>query len=946
MKLLRTISFFLFLFLICKITSAQVFGGNPSSLKWDQINTDTVRVIFPRGLSAEGERVANLVQYLSKNDRKTIGYREWKLNLVLQNQTMNSNGYVALAPFRSEFQITPPQQSFQLGSDRWIDFLSVHEYRHALQNMNFDKGLSHVMGILFGEAGQSFATDLAVPNWFWEGDAVFMETSLTDQGRGRLPAFFDEFRALQLEHKNYSWLKMRNGSYKDEVPDHYPLGYLMCAYGREIYGDTIWKNVTNEAVRFKGLIYPFSHALKKYTGYRVIPFYHQMLDYYTKKWAADTPTHKSYIVTNLTTARHDVFSDQEYPAFISNDSLLFLQTTYKKIPAIILMDSLGNISTVVKQDIVLDNYFSYNDHKIVWIGYRFDPRWGWKDFGDIRLYDMQTHKTYTLSHRTKYFSPDISHDGKKIIAFRTTANQQYELVLINAETGKVLEQLPNPDHYYYTYPKFSIDNQSIFTTVKNREGNMALIQQWLYTDSVKIWTPFAPKALGIPMVTPGHVYFTAGFGRQNNIYVVNTSSGDIQQVTNETYGNYQPAVNPAGNKLVFSEFSLYGNQLKSIHLDTSAFQPVTTSAIMQVHDFYVRKAITDEGHDILNSIPNVHYPITKYPQGSHLINAHSWEPIINDPDYGFELLSDNILNTLSASMYYQYNRDEYSHTVGINATYSGWYPVLNVGGNYAFDRSELTSRGNLIYWNESSESALAYVPWNFSSGKYFRYLTAGGGLHHADIYYLPNVHYILHNFGFNYTDESIQFLQERVAAQQNIYSHFAQNIYLQWDHSLGNMFASQWLLQGDFYLPGFFPNHSIELQVAYQQKDTANAYSFTDDFIYARGYTTPYYASIYKLGANYNFPILYPDWGIGGIVYALRIRGNVFYDYSRTTYYNAGQAAHQQFRSAGMELYFDTNWWNEYPISVGIRFSHLFDTDPQDPLKRNTWEVIIPLQLN
>ena len=28
---------------------AQEFGGNPSGIKWQQINTDTARIIFPDG---------------------------------------------------------------------------------------------------------------------------------------------------------------------------------------------------------------------------------------------------------------------------------------------------------------------------------------------------------------------------------------------------------------------------------------------------------------------------------------------------------------------------------------------------------------------------------------------------------------------------------------------------------------------------------------------------------------------------------------------------------------------------------------------------------------------------------------------------------------------------------------------------------------------------------
>jgi hypothetical protein len=182
-------------------------------------------------------------------------------------------------------------------------------------------------------------------------------------------------------------------------------------------------------------------------------------------------------------------------------------------------------------------------------------------------------------------------------------------------------------------------------------------------------------------------------------------------------------------------------------------------------------------------------------------------------------------------------------------------------------------------------------------------------------------------------------------AQQHIYSHFAQDIYTQYTRTIGNRYAEKWLLKGDFYFPGFFPNHNIVLQAAYQQTDTLRQYTFSDNFIYARGYSVPYNISVYKLGINYHFPICYPDIGVGGIVYAKRIRGNVFYDYSRTGFYDQTLWKHQQSQSAGAEIYFDTSWWNEYPLTLGIRFSRLLDQDPQDPVKKNVWELIIPLQL-
>jgi hypothetical protein len=129
-------TFFFIIFLLALIhinctSLAQEFGGNPMSVKWRQIDTDTLRVIYPVGLEKQAQRVANTIHYLSKNTRRSVGEKQKKLNVVLHNQTVVSNGYVGLAPFISEFYLTQPQNSHVVGSN-WLDMLTIHEYRYAL----------------------------------------------------------------------------------------------------------------------------------------------------------------------------------------------------------------------------------------------------------------------------------------------------------------------------------------------------------------------------------------------------------------------------------------------------------------------------------------------------------------------------------------------------------------------------------------------------------------------------------------------------------------------------------------------------------------------------------------------------------------------------------------------------------------------------------------------
>ncbi|MFY0254267.1 hypothetical protein ACDQ55_09975 [Chitinophaga sp. 30R24] len=910
--------------------SAQQFGGNPPSLKWQQINTDTVRVIFPFGMTAQGERVASITQYLNRYTRASIGNLEKKVDIVLQNQTMQSNGYVQLGPFRSEFYLTPPPSSLDLGSLNWIEQLSVHEYRHVLQNMNFRQGVSKVFSILGGQLGQAAVTNIAVPNWFWEGDAVVMETALTPQGRGRLPGFFDGFRGLSLAGKQYAYMKIRNGSYKDFVPDHYPLGYLMTAYGREHYRQNFWKNVTSDAVRYRGVFYPLSHSLKKRTGENVTGFYHAMLAEYQPLWNSYAARPDTTPAVPLLPVAKTV-TNYKY-VYATPDGWIILKDAWNKVPGIYLLKPNGDMQLLVRPGIVYDDFFSYRDGRIVWAAARFDARWSWKDFSVIRVWDRATGHTKTVSLRGKFFSPDISTDGKHIIAATETTHMQYSLQLINTQTGKTERQLPNPDNWYYTYPRFAAGEQSVISAVRNIKGEMALVQQSLATGENTVLTPFSYNVIGAPAVNGDTVYFTSGNRDVNNVYAITLSDKITYEVTDRGNSAMHMSLNHNKDSITFSEFTVKGYKLYQAALNASAWKPVPVSE--DRHSAWLQPDFK-EGGNILDKVSRDSLPVKKYPQFTRPFNFHSWVPSFNDPEYGISLIGENILNTTSTSIGYTYNRNEGSSDIGAGFTFGGWYPVLAIGTDYNINRNAYDQSGKLVYWNEATASAGFSIPLNFSAGLYSRGLSFGSSYNIRERY-LDDKYRGNH---LQFVTNTLIFSNQRIKGSQNIYTHFGQYLAMRYNRTVNGLFAEQFYARLDQYLPGLWANHNLVLQAAWQQRDKLFNYSFTDNFVYARGYNTPLYTHIYKLGANYYFPLAYPDWGFAQLLYFSRIRANLFYDYSRATYLQTNT----RYSSLGTELYLDTKIGNTLPFSFGVRFSHLLDRDPVDHAQ-NRVDFIIPIQ--
>jgi len=147
MKSISSIFLSTFFLFIAFQGTAQEFGGNPPSLKWKQIKTDSVRVIFPDGLQQVALKIAAISSQMGSS-QFSIGNRFRKINIVLQNQTTISNAYVGLGPRRSEFYMTPQQNSFELGSLPWYQQLAQHEWRHVQQFNNFNKGIARLFYFL------------------------------------------------------------------------------------------------------------------------------------------------------------------------------------------------------------------------------------------------------------------------------------------------------------------------------------------------------------------------------------------------------------------------------------------------------------------------------------------------------------------------------------------------------------------------------------------------------------------------------------------------------------------------------------------------------------------------------------------------------------------------------------------------------------------------------
>jgi hypothetical protein len=926
-------------------SNAQVFGGTPPAQKWQQINTDTARIIFPRGMDSTAQRIASIIHQLASDDPVSLGTSQRKINIVLQHNTTAGNGYVGLGPFRSEFYLTPVTNNFHEGSIAWADQLALHEYRHVQQFNNFRNGLSKTMYYLFGEEGLALAINASVPDWFYEGDAVYNETIRSRQGRGRLPLFLNAYPALWKEGKNYSWMKLRNGSLKDYVPSHYHLGYLLVNYGYEKYGSDFWKKVTRDASAFKGLFYPFQQAIRKHAGVSYEIFRKEAYDHYRKMAinTIDSATKKSSPTTSITPLNTQYVNDRIFPYQLGSDSLLYLRSTFRHRPAFMIKDSRGE-HRLRSRDISIDDQFSYRNGKIVYAAYSTDPRWGWRDYSDIRVLNVSTGRQVKLTRRSKYFTPDISADGQRVVALHLPASGKNELHVLDASNGAIVQVIRSSDIQLFSDPKF-YTNDTLVMAVRLRDGKMALALADIPTGNTMRLTLPSYNVVGYPSVSGELVYFTASYGGNDDVFVLRMPDKKIFRVTNGPLGNY--FVNASGGKITWSAFTAEGYQLRQVEEKELRWEEMTEQNITRLMPLFDVSTPGNASDVLQNDSLSREFPLTAYKKSTRLLNFHSWRPYYEDPIFTYSIYGENILNTLQTEIYYLYHQDEKTSAVGLNAVYGQLFPYLHAGTEFTFDRRGLMG-SRVRRWNQLDTRLGLSLPLNFTSGRSFKSLNA------SSFYVLRNEFNrdffkdSLGNTTFSYLSHGLSWTQQVQRAVQHLFPRWGYSLRANHRHAISSYEGYQFFGNASLFLPGIATVHHLVISGGFQQRDTLRAL-FSNSLASARGYSDYYRTGagsrMWRVSGNYHFPLLIPDWGFGNILYLHRLRANVFYDVQRL--FSNDKINSADLRSTGAEFYIDTKWWNQYALTFGFRISHLLDDDPLAGRAKgsNVFEFILPVSI-
>ncbi len=957
-KTYTLVTIFILLLIPVFTVQAQYYssGADPASIKWEQIDTDRFKMVFPSEFSQAATELAHYLDSVAPMIEATLEHTPRKIDILIHGRSAYSNGFVSWAPRRIELYPNPSQDNY---STDWLKHLALHEYRHVVQIDKLRRGFTRFASWLTGEQATGAVLGAYLPMWFIEGDAVITETTLSKSGRGRLPVFTQPLRARLAKYGFDGFDKAYLGSFKEFVPDYYKMGYHLTAEVRRRYGSEIWSDVIDNVGRNSWSLIPFRKELRQ-TGFRNPKrLYNDVFDSLAISWqkyddAINESQHK--VIAQGT----DDYTNLEYPEITSDGSIFAQISGPGQRTRIVEITSDQNPQTIAYTGSRENEPITANDRWVAWTEAKPHIRWPNAEYSVVRLFDRQTRKTSTLTSESRYFSPSLSQNSNTLAAVETTDEYEFYITLLNTETGNVLKRISTPQNAFPIHPAWTDKKNELVVVLLNDSGkNIVTLDtksnDWKTIRTARYDEPKYPEKYG------DNLWFTASTKHAEEIFRTHLPSGKTDRVTTSRFGASSPALNPAGDILAYADYTPEGYQLVSADAFQTEEEDVSAISLTNqlVEDLTQQEpSISATGKSSISEVK----PYSKW----NLINLHSWAPAYVDIDDagiypGVTLMSQNLLGTAAARIGYNAASAESREKFNVGFTYRGWFPIIDFDVKWGDFKEEF----NNVYINNDDIFTLEQtgktdhvkvetgirIPLDISSGKWNRLLQPRTRLswqnvsnrNYEQTFLTQNNnnelvetgetnHFTEEDLDYWGMDYSLYFHNKLRGTSRDVGTRWGQTASVIYRHTpWGNYDSGQaFAISSRFHLPGIGKHHAISVDNSWQIKlpgdETNSTQRFGDLLSFPRGYNQIDNDEMYVFRGTYHMPLWNPDVSLGGLAYIKRFRLNLFFDAAHSTYELEFPETREKvnssatFSSSGIELLTDFHVLRfVLPFSMGYR---------------------------
>lgn len=881
-------------------------------IDWKKIESEHFLLIFPSELESDARRVAALAENAYTRNRfegTRHPYRRWPL--VLTNRSMQANGFVDPMGQRSVWFARP----FSGMSVEWYHLLAVHEGRHMAQFDRYKRGTLFLAYLFGGNTAVAYGSSVVNPLWFAEGDAVDRETAYSFGGRGRDPLFHRALAAIIDEEDGYSYQKMKSGSFKDFIPDHYRLGYPLVAYGRSRYGEDAWDSYLNGPCFIPLPI--LGPVIGSLAAFDTTPsgLYRQMV----KAWEEEREG-----VRNKQSYTGNTLLGKESRSHLRYDSLSLLdghrlaarRSSMDKAPQLVMIEGdreealsrlPGSASLAVSEKLLITAesvpHPLYKD-----VGYR-----------DLFISAHDGSDRRRISHHRRYSDICVSRDGKRLLALEFLQDRSMQAVLFRLPGGEVLARFPLPDGVRGFSPALKEDKRSAALLLRGAEG-LALAELDLQSGDLSYLLPYGNELIRKPSYHRDSILFSSNYSGENALYQLVPGEGR-QLIAKRPYSALEPVADPDTEQLFYIDYrGTEGERLVEGKLPEPGrypFPPRDTDGYVidsfaPPADVRTPAETMEPDEQSLSS-----YEVEPYYPALGLLRPVQWNPVIRSSlpgmeepvdqleSLGFGLKSQDPLDILQLSLTAEYLLNEESFGTSAQAVLKAFYPRLLLNGSYRYRRPT----GDAFH--EYKMGGQALFPLYLSRGSWLSGLQLQLGasvLAEAEGDAPPE-------------DTSVPFLYG--ISLEHLLPGSHRSLSPRWGVKARSVFThtpldasskSIFSFSSELYFPSFVSSHSLILSGGWERQNS----SYLSYLPPSKGYSALTGEKRSFLAADYLFPIWYPDIALGPLAFIQRLKGDLFV---QSTMLDG-----EPLSSAGVQLDLDFKL-ADVPLllSLGMRASYLIE---------------------
>lgn len=926
------------------------WGVDPVSLRWRQMKSDNYRVVYPTVAESVANRMMLYLDAVQDDIAYGYKYKQMSIPFVVHPANMLSNGLVMWLPKRVEFLSTPSIEGYSMP---WTKQLIAHEYRHAAQYNNLNRGLIKGLSYILGQQSSTVGL-LFMPLWMMEGDAVQIETEMSTYGRGLQPSFTMHYRAVgdvYGKYKNFD--KWICGSYKDYIPNHYTLGYLVCRHSYNRFGTIIGNDVAELMKRRPYMVISNTWIFRRLYGVSQPELFEDTFDTLHEHWQSQPQVEQSTVPVAIP----DVTSYTEYahPIATENGEIIAIKSDMDNAPAFVNIDpTTGTERRIAHIGLISSRPTLSSTGRLWWTEYRRSAWFEQEVTSKLCYMDLSNGHKNTIKKQRNVLYPTPT-KGHGIAWVEYSWGGRYAIV-INGESkiGNRIEVAMGKEIHGMAWDN---STEALYVIVTDDDGmHLARVEQ----DGLHKITRPAYTTLSALRAKDGKLYFGSIASGRDELHYYDLGEEREYRISTSSYGSFNP-------------MPMDSMRVVATSYDQRGYLPVT-------QDMDNAEEVSYAPHPPLTVLPEskpwgvvnldtVRFdnptteeivsrtPPRRFSRALHAFNIHSWAPVSYDPydimeqsrisfNLGATIMSQNILSTMEGFLTWGWNPNEGSvfrgklryNGLGVNlwaqGTYGGKQQIYRVA-TYNPEKGEVEysptpRRGKyysvgagatlpiLIDKGYHTQQITLSASWHFSNGKVanideLRF--EGGKISNVlTIGYTEGVHQLSTSIAFQ---DVVKMSHRDFIPPWGVVAMAGYTLNPTTDN-MGHLAV----VYGKLYTPGFAKHHSLSLAASYQtsiggfhSNDVLSELTFKSTLLLPRGFSTYDIVNDHYVASslNYHLPIWYPDGGWRGVIFFKRLRLNVGIDYASFRQSNSfnqlGEIARQRkhIGSMGLDLGVDFN---------------------------------------